>query len=164
MWFKRIVESFTKEQGPSPSELAELERLIEGLSADEAVNRVESLLADPEKYSVTRAVRTSAQVAGEIGALGALTRRFFGTYQTVVGRYSDVSIVRDEVARSPLGGDLTTLGHTTADSEIVARPDDDRVFVVDGTESEEQFFQDSYPSIYHYILWNAYLVYPEIRR
>lgn len=137
----------------SRSEFDAIEAEVVALSVEEARARMEPLLSDPTKYEVAREPLTS-------GSLPAGAAALLGEYAYVATKYGDTVLDRDEVRPSEYYPEYIRIGESTDGSEVIVAPTGDTVYRVDGTE-EEPAEMESYPSVYHFLLSNARIIYPE---
>ena len=123
-------------------------RLIGRMPTSDAKRDALALLSDQTKFTVIGAV-TSAQVSQP---LGKELREFFDRFESVTALRGETTLSRNAVAPSSLRSGFFRLGTDSEFAEIVARPEEDSVFLIDGTESNDPPPQNGYPSIYHFLL------------
>ena len=126
----------------------ERHRVICAYSVDEARQRALRILADIDKYTIVRA--QSAWVSPPV-PLGPLTAEFFDWFESVSAVYADEGLGREHVRPSEIYPDLICIGYALEHAEILTPPGSDTIYVDDG--SEEDRTDESYPSVYHCIVF-----------
>jgi YD repeat-containing protein len=109
-------------------------------------HQFESMLARRERFRVTAA----PPVATEYEQLGPVTREFFARYQHVEVKPGTIIGV-DLLAPSTHATGFISIGHSE-DWDVVQRPGDDRVFVVEGSERSEAEIEVRYATVYDFLL------------
>ena len=62
---------------------------------------------------------------------------------------------RAEIGESSLCKGFLKVGTDIDFTEIVARPHEDTVYMIDGSETEQELSGEGYPTIFHYIVANT---------
>ncbi len=130
---------------------------IHNLTVDEAKRQALEAVSDPSKFVV---IANPPKQTESIIALGPRLREFFGRYESVEMRYGDLKLSRPEIGPSRRGKNFVRIGTDTGEAEVVARPGQDSVLVIDGVE-EPDVAPEEYASIYHFLLACCRLVQPE---
>jgi hypothetical protein len=134
------------------------ERAIRGLSLIDARSRMERLLADPAKYTL-RLRPIPPDLLPQTTRLGPALLELFERFELISEVQGDASLDRNQLGPSRFDQALLRIGSDVGYVEIVTRPGTDEVFSIDdssqGPEAAEPF-----PSIYHYLLANAAVIYP----
>jgi len=139
-------------------QMADLERRVFALSIDEARARVEPLLTDSTRYHSSSSPPTAVERA-RLEDLAPALREFMERFQLVEEVYGDGRFGRALLQPAEYHLGFTRVGTDAMHTEVVARPGEAAVYSVDG--SEERFEQfEAYPSIYHYLLMSANIIYP----
>jgi len=105
------------------------------------------LIADSRRF---RYIANNLSNNPAIDKLGPILQDFFSHFESVEEVNGDFSVSRKAVGDSLLRPGFLKIGSDFADSELVARPGEDRVFIV--TDAEHVL--DGLPTIYH----NIYLL------
>ena len=121
--------------------------VVGALPISEAKERAFLVLADSKKFRVTENP-TSTNAPTE---LGKTLQEFFGRFETVAAVRGETSN-RASISPSALRSDFIRLGTDSEFAEIVARPGEDVVFLIDGSEPTDPQAQEAYPSIYHFLI------------
>jgi len=118
----------------------------DSLSIEQAQARVEKIIAQENKILVKHAnARTH-----ELNQLGQVTREFFSRYSELRINGGFCLLMKDIKPSDYMHGYLS-IGHSE-DWDIVQRPGDDEVFIVEGSETSEDEMDVRFPSVYHLIL------------
>ena len=83
--------------------------------------------------------------------LGSITRGFFSRYASICTRSGSFRLGVDEVSDSEYVHGYLSIGHSE-DWDVVQRPGNDEVFVVEGAETSEAEMEVRFASVYHLIL------------
>lgn len=140
----RRTKRTSRARPPQPSTAAS------PLSVEEARAKVDGIIADGEKLVVEPvggAVRGPEQ-------LGPTTREFFAKYGSLRLRHGGCRLSVAEIKASEFLHGYLSIGHSE-DWDVVQRPGDDEVFVVEGSETREVEMDVRFPSVYHLILDEA---------
>jgi hypothetical protein len=83
--------------------------------------------------------------------LGPITREFFSRYLGIRSLLGGFRVGVSEIRTSTYISGYVSIGHSE-DWDIVQRPGNDEVFIVEGSEANESEMQVRFPSVYHFIL------------
>jgi hypothetical protein len=120
-------------------------RRIEDLSLDEAIKRVEEVSADWRREENLEGIRTKPSPT-----LGPITARFVEQYAEFSSPNGTHRLGARYLATSRYRSDMLSIG-TSDYLELCVRPGDDRVFVIDGSETDDEL-TDAYPSVFHLLV------------
>jgi hypothetical protein len=148
--FRWIWNAISSYKG-SPSRFEERRNAVLAISIDAA--RAEALrqLSDPTRFQVKLAGSRSVQ---QSSALGPRVREFFGRFERASAIYGDMVLAHELIGPSELYPGVTRIGRDVEHAEVVVDPSNDMIYLVDGSEGED-WKDDWYPSVYHYIVANA---------
>jgi len=118
------------------------------LSPREAEEKALTLLLDGDKYRIVeRPAPTDA-----LSSLGPALRQFFSRFESVKEIRGETALDRGEIGPSTLRAGFIKVGTDIEHTEIVARPKEDLIYVVDGTEPIDLQVEEGFPTIYHYLV------------
>lgn len=117
------------------------------LSIEQARQIVEDLITVGEKLFVEPANKNIALPK----SLGPTTREFFSKYRAVRTHLGGFVLDASEIHSSEYARGYTSIGHSE-DWDVVQRCGDDKVYVVEGSESHESEMEVCFPSVYHLVL------------
>lgn len=118
------------------------------LSQTEAEVRALNLLSDPRLYRIVE-----NPIRGDsLASLGPGLQKFFSRFETVREIKGETSLDRNQIGTSNLCEGFLRIGTDMEHTEIVVRPNEDTIYVIDGTEPEEVPLEEGFPTIYHYIV------------
>jgi len=121
---------------------------VRALSLREAEEKALTLLLDGEKFRIVeKPAPTDA-----LHSLGPVLRGFFLRFERVTEIKGETSLDRREVGPSTLREGFLRIGTDIEHAEIVARPKEDVIYVIDGTEPEGPQVEEGFPTIYHYLV------------
>jgi hypothetical protein len=123
---------------------------IFALPADEAQRRAEALLKDPEKFTCIQAPADREDV---LLSLPPLLRHLFETYESIEGRSAETELRRKQIEWSQLAREYLKVGIDTAHTELAVKPPDETLFVFSDEFPAGDRLVETYPSIYHYLLF-----------
>lgn len=123
--------------------MKDIKRVL-SLPFEEVKAQALSLMADTRRFSV---VTSNFSNNPTIERLGPSLQDFFSHFESVEELNGDFRVSRQAVTDSTLRSGFIRIGSDFAHSELVARPGEDRVFIV--TDAEHVL--DGLPSIYHNI-------------
>ena len=115
-------------------------------SLESFVETVASLVAAGEMI-VDRAVKAG----GGVDALGPVTRAFFAEYPSLRSKSGGLRLTAADVHPSQYVAGFISIGNSE-DWDIVQRPGDDQVYVVEGSERHPHEFEVSFLTVYHLVL------------
>ena len=78
-------------------------------------------------------------------------QKFFSRFETVREIKGETSLDRNQIGTSALREGYLKLGTDMDFTEIVAKPNEDTIYIIDGSEPRDQPLEESFPTIYHYI-------------
>jgi hypothetical protein len=128
---------------------------VRALSFQEAEQKALTLLLSGEKY---RIVEKPAPPEA-LQSLGPLLRQFFSRFERVTEIKGETSLDRTEIGPSTFRAGFIKIGTDIEHVEIVSRPQDDAIYAIDGTEPDGPHVEESFPTIYHYLVagyWTAF--------
>jgi hypothetical protein len=120
---------------------------VNELSLDEAKLLVKSALD-------SRALRMSDEKKlpnALLEQLGKISRDFFSKYPDIRTKSGGTVLAIDLIAPSDYMVGLISIGHSE-DWDVVQKPHDDRIFVVEGAEVNAEEIEISFPSVYHFLI------------
>ena len=150
-WWRRISGAELRDQR------AYIDRCVQSAPTEDAIRQVESALLQGEKFHV---VANEAGTMPLNGSVPELVGRLFRRYSVINTLYSDVTISHELCRPTNLLPAFVKIGEHTAHDELLVKHDDDRLYVFDGGDGDP--FEDSYPSVYHYLLSIIAIVHPEL--
>lgn len=107
-----------------------------------------TLLLDGEKYRIIE----EPAPTDSLNSLGPVLRQFFLRFKKVTEIKGETSLDRSEIAPSTLCEGFIRIGTDMEHAEIVARPNDDVIYAIDGTEPQGHQVEEGFPTIYHYLV------------
>jgi len=121
---------------------------VRALSLREAEDKALTLLLDGDKYRIVeKPAPTDA-----LYSLGPALRKFFSRFERVKEIRGETALDRGEIGPSTLREGFVKVGTDIEHTEIVARPKEDLIYVVDGTEPIDLQVEEGFPTIYHYLV------------
>jgi len=121
---------------------------VRALSLWEAEDKALTLLLDGDKYRIVeKPAPTDA-----LYSLGPALRQFFSRFESVKEIRGETALDRGEIGPSTLREGFIKVGTDIEHTEIVARPKEDVIYVIDGTEPEGSQLEEGFPTIYHYLV------------
>ncbi len=120
---------------------------VRALPFDQVKQRAVDLIADPRRFET---IKENLSDNSAIERLGPILRDFFSHFESVREINGDFCVSRQAVGDSSLRPGFLKIGSDFANSELVARPGEDEVFIA--TDAEHVL--DGDPTIYH----NIYLL------
>lgn len=115
--------------------------VVGALPISEAKERAFLVLADSKKFRVTENP-TNTNAPAE---LGKTLQEFFGRFETIAAVRGETSLNRASISPSALRSDFIRLATDSEFAEIVARPGEDAVFLIDGSEPTAPQAQEAFP-------------------
>ena len=85
--------------------------------------------------------------------LGPITQQFFAEYALAQSQLGGLVVAASEIAPSEYLAGFVSIGHSE-DWDVVQRPGTDEVFVVEGSELEEEL-EIRFPTVYHFLVAEA---------
>lgn len=147
-WFARVRER-TEAEAPDVT-------YVRGLDLPDARRQALELLADTKKFRTTPG---PARLASDVD-LPPAARELFARYARVETCFGDLQLDGPQATPSRIHPGFIAIGSDTEHAEVLTRPGDDTVYVADPDERDVRSFEN-YPSVYHLIVREAALVYPE---
>ncbi len=121
---------------------------VRALSLREAEDKALTLLLDGDKYRIVeKPAPTDA-----LYSLGPALRQFFSRFESVKEIRGETALDRGEIGPSTLREGFVKVGTDIEHTEIVARPKEDMIYVIDGTEPIDFQLEEGFPTIYHYLV------------
>jgi len=121
---------------------------VRTLPLREAEAKALALLLDGDKYRIVeKPAPTDA-----LYSLGPALRKFFSRFERVKEIRGETPLDRGEIGPSTLREGFIKVGTDMEHTEIVARPKEDVIYVIDGTEPEGSQLEEGFPTIYHYLV------------
>ncbi len=121
---------------------------VRTLPLREAEAKALALLLDGDKYRIVeKPAPTDA-----LYSLGPALRKFFSRFERVKEIRGETALDRGEIGPSTLREGFIKVGTDMEHTEIVARPKEDVIYVIDGTEPEGSQLEEGFPTIYHYLV------------
>lgn len=124
--------------------------MMQALSASQARASVDDLISSGDNLVIERATKDAAHLR----EIGPIAKEFFSRFGTVRSKTGGFVLAASEIAPSKYVPGYLSLGHSE-DWDIVQRPGDDEVFVVEGSETCEEQMEVRFASVYHLVLDEA---------
>lgn len=121
----------------------DIQRVV-ALPFDDVKQHALELIADSRRFNC---ITGSLSFNSEIERLGPVLQDFFSHFESVKQVNGDFFVSRQAVGNSSLRPGFLRIGSDFADSELVVRPGEDRVFIV----TDADHVLDGLPTIYHNI-------------
>lgn len=121
--------------------------IARGLSEEEAEKRALKLLHNAKLYRIVE----NPTSEDSLPLRGPRLQKFFSRFETVREIKGETSLDRNQIGTSSLRDGFLKIGTDMEHTEIVARPNEDTIYIIDGSEPEDQVLEESFPTIYHYI-------------
>ncbi|HYL84801.1 MAG TPA: hypothetical protein VE263_11245 [Candidatus Angelobacter sp.] len=118
------------------------------LSQKEAQERAIALLLDGNLYRVIE----NPIPKDSLHSLGPELQKFFTRFEKAQQIRGDLVLNRTGIGESSLRKGFLKIGTDIDFTEIVARPDEDTVYMIDGSETEDELNGEGFPTIFHYIV------------
>ncbi len=129
---------------------------IKGLNIEEAKKLASQLLEDTTKFKLIQA-SIDLQVQYQ---LPASLQEFFSAYESIEAIAGEARLSRNLIGPSEYQKGFLRIGTNSDFTEIAVRPREDYIYEVDGSERNEADFAVSrLPSIYHWVLVTAKVLY-----
>jgi hypothetical protein len=119
-----------------------------GLSPHQATSIAHDVLKNNSEFEIR-----SSPASKHASELSPSIRNFFQDYPKVILTTDDVAISVGDVCRYAHDGQFLLLGSDGEHTHLVARPNDDRVYVVADDVPKESQIEGEFPTIYHWIVW-----------
>jgi hypothetical protein len=133
---------------------------VGSLSLDSARRKAFEIIDDPAKF---RTATASVPLPEDGTSLPQTVRELFARYDSIEAVRGDLKLRRDLIGASDYMQGMTRIGQDIESTEVVVRVNDPRLYVIDGSETTlAEAANDSYPSVYHYLLCVAAHLYPEV--
>jgi hypothetical protein len=120
---------------------------VRALSREEAEKRALRLLDSKVYRSVENPIREDS-----LPWCGPALQKFFCRFEIVREVKGETSLNRSQIRASTLREGFVRIGTDMDSTEIVALPNEDTVYVIDGSEPRDQPLEESFPTIYHFIV------------
>jgi hypothetical protein len=121
---------------------------VRALSLQEAEQKALTLLLGGEKYRIVE----KPALAYALQSLGPLLQQFFSRFEKVTEIKGETSLDRSEIGPSTVREGFIRIGTDMEHAEIVARPNEDVIYAIDGTEPHGPRAEEGFPTIYHYLI------------
>lgn len=122
--------------------------IARALTQEEAEKRALMLLYDAKLYRILE----SPALGDSLPLQGTVLRKFFLRFETVREIKGDTCLDRNHIGISALREGFLKIGTDMEHTEIVAKPNEDTIYIIDGTEPKDQPLEEGFPTIYHYIV------------
>ncbi|WP_247569097.1 hypothetical protein [Ralstonia solanacearum] len=122
------------------------------VSVEQALAMVDELIAQGDKLFVDPAPESPQFLV----QLGPITKQFFARYAALQTRRGGFRLAMADIGPSEYAHGYISIGHSE-DWDVIQRPGNDEVFVVEGAETREDQMEVRFPSVYHLILDEAQL-------
>jgi hypothetical protein len=119
------------------------------MSVEQARTRVDTLIAEGSLL-----VEPADGSKGLSDHLGPITREFFSRYGAVTTRRGGFRLAASDIRPSEYAAKWLSIGHAE-DWDVVQRPSNDEVFVIEGSEANETEMEVRFPTIYHLVVDEA---------
>lgn len=123
---------------------------VRKMPLEQARSLVDNLIEKGEKLRVEPAGETTPLHA----QLGPVTREFFSRYGTLKNRRGSFELSSAGIRTSEYVDGFLSIGHSE-DWDVVQRPGEDEVFVVEGAETCDSERETRFPSVYHLVVDEA---------
>lgn len=159
MWFKNLIAKVAAGDRSTGESLQAINSLLAGLSLAEAKKLAQEQLSDPRLF---KAATDQIQSHAVSVSLPASAEEFVSAYAEIDMCFGDFVYERRTVGPSSLLNAAVRLATCSAEAEVVIRPGQDEVFVIDGAEPAARLLDDRHASIWHYVLWATFISHPEV--
>lgn len=122
--------------------------IARALTQEEAEKRALMLLYDVKLYRILE----NPELGDSLLLQGPVLRKFFLRFETVREIKGDTCLDRNHIGISALREGFLKIGTDMEHTEIVAKPNEDTIYIIDGTEPKDQPLEEGFPTIYHYIV------------
>ena len=117
------------------------------ISLEQARAELDDLVAEGKKLFVEPAGEASPLV----DQLGPITKEFFSKYGVLRTRHGGFQLASAEVQASEYIHGYLSVGNSE-DWDVIQRPGNDEIFIVEGAETSEADMNVRFPSVYHLVL------------
>ncbi len=155
----RLLPKGKRRPNKMEREFEQLETRVRQLSLPEAKRQFEQMLTRPECYRCESAAPSDRE-AKVMESLPESAASLFSEYSLIEQIHGDLRLERSRIGPSSFGREFVVCGRTP-DTEIVVKSGEESCYELDGIEPREDL-QDSYPSLFHFLLLNAWIVYPDL--
>ncbi len=135
---------------------ADVESSLRRMPLEVARRRALTLVSDPERFVVEKGL---GPVPDVVKPMPDTVKDFFREIASVSMRYGDMKLERNSIRRLEGAPGLLAIGTGAADSLVVARASSGEVFE---TDLNDDGAEHAMPSIYHWLLLEAFHVYEVI--
>ncbi len=139
-------------------ELEAIESQVSQLNLPEVKRRFERLLVNRELYRCQEQ-KPGSEDRERLALLPPSARDLFSRFSRIEQAYGDLVLDRSLIGASQFGDEFVVCGNTE-ETEIAVKRGEETCYELDGLEPREDL-EHSYPSLYHFLLCNAHVVYPE---
>ena len=130
-------------------EILAYEKSLRTLGPAEAKSSAGQVLATSQYLRVTKAEGASSE---HVASLGRTYQEFFGQYGRVECSDGESYVDVAEIQLCPWATEYIRLGSNDEHTHVMARPDDDVVYVVADDVDAETMLESQFPTIFHWLL------------
>lgn len=153
-----IFDWFKSKKSVDEVEFETLKRRINTWSTKRAEDFVHNVLDDDTKYKVIR--NESGKISTTSEMPNQPVRDFFQIYKSCSQVYGDMSMSLNEVGVSEYRREYIRVSRGGDATEIVAKKGQNDIYEIDG--SDDDFSEAPFPSIFHWLAFNACVVHKEL--
>jgi len=144
--FVRVMKVW-KHSGELYEQIEAEMRAVRSLSRREAEEKALGLLTNGKHYRIVE----NPVSKDSLPALGPELQKFFSRFEEASEIRGETNLNRNAIGPSSLREGFLKIGTDIEHTEIVVRPHEDGIYIIDGTEPEDQAVEESFETIYHYL-------------
>ncbi|CAI4030256.1 hypothetical protein DNFV4_00684 [Nitrospira tepida] len=153
---KVVVRSTERSLAPFKQRYDSVKARISALSLSEAKRRALTLLEDGSKFVCIRRATTEDP---HLEGLPQGLKDFFGQFESVEAVEGELQLRRADICNSKFNPEFIRVGAESDFREIVVRPNEESIFVIDGSESDlYDWPRYAHRSIFHFLLLQGELL------
>jgi hypothetical protein len=159
MW--GVLEALTRLNRGASTQFDPLRKAVFALPLEEAKRRALEIMSDPKRFqSEPAAADEVSRRTIELDRLAPEVRHVLSRFSKAQPVNADLSIGLKHLSQALSDGELVRVGKDT-EAEVAVRPGREQVLIMapDTTSPDDA---DSYPSVYHYVLFNDALLSNEV--
>ena len=153
---KVIVRGTERSLAPLKQRYDSAKDIISALSFSEAKRRALTVLEDRSKFSCVRRIATEDL---QFERLSQGLKDFFGQFESVELVEGELRLRRADIGKSKFNTELIRVGTESDFREVVVRPDEDSILVIDGSVGGDSYDwpKCAHRSIFHFLLLQSEL-------
>jgi hypothetical protein len=147
---KVVVRGTERSLAPFKQRYDSAKGKISVLSFSEAKRRALTVVADPSKFAC---VRSTATEDLQLERLPQGLKDFFGQFESLEVVEGELRLRRADIGSSKFNTAFIRVGTESDFREVVVRPDEESIFVIDGSEGDSHDWpKHAHRSIFHFLL------------